>query len=215
MSGPLRLTEPRDLDDLDTFVKRARTLSADGAVRLAASDTTLALTVEVLPGAGLLGEGTVLGMRVLRLAEPARVDEVVGLDAVADRLARMRREGSLDLAVPPVSVRAVWAALSPPRRGWQPLGVLDLEAVERVATDGVARVTQGAPAGSGAAAVADLRRRVWSEPFTQADDARRAPASGLAFGAYALGFLSGGPVTVHECARWWRLSTPTGHVLSR
>ena len=83
--------------------------------------------------------------------------------------------------------------------------------------DQIAEIAAGAPAGSGAAAVADLRRRVWSQPLPVGADPEApepGPTAGLAFGAYALGFVAE-PVTWHVAGPWRRLSTPSGHVLTR
>src|SRR5204862_8113628 len=87
--------------DLRTFVSRARALDEDGVVRLQAERTVLAAYVGVLPGRGLLGDGAVVGLRTMRLAQPAAVDVTVPLAAVSDRLARDVRGG---LEVPPMVV---------------------------------------------------------------------------------------------------------------
>lgn len=158
----LALPDERDVRDLETFVARARRVEPSGAIRLAAHGSVLAATVCLVPGSGLLGEGTVLGMRVGALAEEADLDVVVPFDAVTDRLARMRREAGTRFAVPPMTVAPPWAALSPPRSGWDPRGIVPPEDLRNGALAGIDEITAGAPAGSGAAAVADLRRRVWS-----------------------------------------------------
>ncbi|MDF8265379.1 hypothetical protein [Luteipulveratus flavus] len=212
MSG-LRLADTDSLADLATYVSRARALDADGAVRLQAAGTTLAAWVGVLRGRGLLGQGTVVGLRVLRLGEPAEVDTVVPLAAVGDRLARATADQPV-LDLPPMTVRAAWAAVTPPRSGWQQVGEIALDQLRSVATEGVSEVAQGAPEGSGAAAVEDLRHRVWTRPIAHDGGADGLP-SGVAFGAYALGFLRGDVGQVHSAARWFRLTTPGGHVLVR
>ena len=213
----LTLGDARDVADTETFVKRAGRLDTGGALRLTGHGDVLSLTVCAVPGAGLLGAGIVLGMRVVALADPAELDVVVAFEAVTDRLARMRRSGSTELVVPPVTLDAPWAAIAPPRTGWTPRGVLPVEVVTGAATVGIAEIAAGAPAGSGAAAVADLRRRVWSRPLPVGADPEApepGPTAGLAFGAYALGFVAE-PVTWHVAGPWRRLSTPSGHVLTR
>ncbi len=49
----------------------------------------LAAWVGVLPGSGILAEGTVLGLRTFRLAEPSRCDVVVPLGRVAEEIASL------------------------------------------------------------------------------------------------------------------------------
>ena len=56
-----------------------------------------------------------------------------------------------------------------------------------------------------------LRQRVWGRPTATTPPV----PSGSAFAAYALGFLTGGPVRVFAHGRWTRLSTDAGHVLVR
>lgn len=214
MSGPvpsrLVLTDHDSLLDLGRYAARARALDADGAVRLQAVGSVLAAWVGVLPGTGLLGTGTTLGLRTSALAEPAELDVLVPLAAVTDRVAH---EGEpAVLPVPPMTVSAAWAAVSPPRGGWMPGESVAAETLQRSAAEGIAEVTDGAPEGSGAAAVAALRARVWRRPV---DGSPQVPAA-LAFAAYALGFLSpDGEATVATSGPWTRLTTPAGHALTR
>jgi hypothetical protein len=205
----LRFPDPQGLADLGAYVRRARVADEDGAVRLQASGTVLAAYVSMLPGAGLMGEGAVLGLRAMDLAEPADVDATVPLAAVLDRLAR---DSGRVLPVPPTTVRVPWAALSPPRSGWERVGVLAAGDVNAVARQGIAEIANGAPSESGGHAVTALRRHVWGRATTTTPPV---PAGG-AFAAYALGFSEPGTeVTVWTHGRWTRLSTPAGHVLIR
>ena len=195
--------------DLRTFVTRARSLDEEGSVRLQADGTVLAAYVGVLPGRGLMGDGAVVGLRTMRLAAAVSVDTTVPLSALADRLARDTADG---LELPPVFVPTAWAALTPPRGGWEPVGSLESAALVEVARAGIAEVAQGAPAGSGGQAVTDLRQRVWGR---LTETVPPVPA-GAAFAAYALGFLgSGGRCDVVAHGRWTRLSSARGHVLVR
>ena len=195
--------------DLRTFVGRARALDEEGAVRLQAEGPVLAVYVGVLPGRGLLGDGAVVGLRTMRLAEPAAVDVTVSLAAVADRLARETRRG---LDIPPVVVQTAWAAMTPPRGGWELVGSLESAVLMEAARTGIAEVAQGAPAGSGGHAVTDLRIRVWGR---LTETVPPVPA-GAAFAAYTLGFLEpGGRCDVVAHGRWTRLSSSRGHVLVR
>lgn len=205
----LRFPDAQGLDDLRTYVARAKAADDDGAVRLQASGTTLAAYVGVLPGSGLMGEGAVIGLRAMPLAEPAELDTTVSLASVTDRLAR---EGGTTLSVPPTTVSVGWAAMAPPRGGWERVGALTAEEVYAVAREGIAQVASGTPADAGGAAVTALRRHVWGRLTTTTPPV---PAGG-AFAAYALGFAApGSEVTVWTHGRWTRLSTPAGHVLIR
>ena len=202
--------DPRGLADLATYLGRARKANPDGAVRLHVVGGLLVTTVAVIEGSGLLGQGTVLGMRVVPIGAAGAVDSTVSIASVADRLAR--RDVSSTLSVPPATVRAAWAGLTPPRDGWEPVGKLAAEVVESIARQGIADIAQGASAGAGGQAVEALRRRVWGSM----SDTVPPIAAGLAFAAHVLGFLTPDePVPVATHGRWTRLSTPRGHVLVR
>lgn len=208
----LVLTDSESLQDLGRYAARARALDADGAVRLQAVGPVLASWVCVLPGSGLMGTGTTLGLRTSALAVPAELDVVVPLAAVSDRVARPGERAVLP--VPPMTVSAAWAAVSPPRSGWQPVGVVGADALQAVASQGIAEVADGTPDGAGAHAVTALRERVWGRMVSGAD-AVSYPAA-LAFAAYALGFLTpGAEAAIATNGRWTRLSSPAGHALTR
>jgi hypothetical protein len=204
----LRFADSETLEDLRTYVARARTLDSDGAIRFQSHGMALAVYVDVLPGRGPAMTGAIIGLRVMGLAEAADIDATVSLASVSDRLARGR---SSVLSVPPTTVQVGWAAVAPPRSGWEVVGDLTSEDLRTVATQGIAEITEAVPAGSGAQAVGAIRQRVWAR------DSRTIPPvpSGAAFGAYALGFLTQVSVRVSAHGRWTRLSTATGHVLVR
>jgi hypothetical protein len=206
--GELLFADPDALEDLGTYVRRARSLDVDGAIRLAGRGMALAAYVGVLPGQGLMTTGAIIGLRVIALAEAADVDVTVSLASVSDRLAR---RGASSLSIPPTTVRVGWAAMEPPRSGWEIVGDVSVEDLKTVATQGIAEIAQGAPAGSGAHAVAALRQRVWAR-YSQTTPPI---PSGAAFAAYALGFLTQESARVFAHGRWTRLSTATGHVLAR
>jgi len=204
----LLMADPETLADLATYVTRARSLDADGAIRLQAQGMSLAAYVDVLPGRGPAMTGAVIGLRVMALAEPADLDTTVSLASVADRLARGRTSA---LSIPPTTVRVGWAAIGPPKSGWEVVGDLTVEELRTIATQGIAEITQGSPEGSGGQVVAALRQRVWGR-----DSLTTPPVpSGAAFAAYALGFLTQQSARVFAHGRWTRLSTATGHVLVR
>ncbi len=207
----IQLADADTWADLSTFCARARALDADGAMRLQVSGTTLAVWVAVTSGQDLSGRGTTLGLRVLALAEPAQLDAIVPIGAVGDRLARASNGTELD--VPPQEVRAAWASVSPPREGWTPAGSVAVTVLNDAAAQGIAEIAQGAPTGSGSAAVQDLRRRVWGRALP-GERPETLPAS-VAFAAYTLGFLVGDTAQVFTAGRWHRVSTSAGHVLCR
>ena len=202
----LRFADSEDIEDLRNYVTRARSLDADGAIWLRSHGTALAAYVGVLPGHGLLTTGAVIGLRVMALVEPADVDVTVSLVSAFERLAR---GGTSFFSVPPTTVRVGWAAMAPPRSGWEPVGEVSVVDLKTAAMQGIAEIAHAAPEGSGAAAVAALRQRVWAR------DTRTTPPipSGAALAAYTLGFLTQDSARVFAHGRWTRLSTATGHVL--
>jgi hypothetical protein len=225
MTDTLDLTDPASLEDLGRFAARARAIDADGAMRLQAAGGVLAAWVGVLPGSGILAEGTVLGLRTFALATPADLDVIVPLAAVTDRT---NRGGGSDLPVPPTRALAPWSALTPPRGPWEPAGALPGDLLAAVARDGLVEVSDAVRERGAAAGF--VRDRVWARDVREASgphpdlltlddrmpDAGTVVRSGGAFAAYALGFLEPGqPVTVFRSNRWTRLTAPGGHVLLR
>lgn len=206
----LRLADAESAADLTTYLARARRVDDGGDVRLQAVGPVLAAWTCVLPGRGLGNGGLVLGLRTFALAEPLDRDLTVPISAVTDRLAR----GGTEISDPPVTSSPPWAAISPPRSGWEPVGRVPEERLLSHALEGIAEVAQGAPEGSGAAAVADLRSRVWGR-----DTATVPPVpAGTAFGLHALGFLRPAPGTtarVHAAGPWTRVATERGFVIAR
>jgi hypothetical protein len=208
MDAQLWFADLEVLEDLGTYVTRARSLDADGAIRLQSHGMALAAYVGVLAGRGLMSAGAVVGLRVAALAEPADLDVTVSLASVAERLAR---GGTSTLMIPPTTVRVDWAAMAPPRSGWEPVGEISVADLKTVATQGIAEIALSTPEGSGAHLVAATRQRVWAR-----DSPTTPPIpSGAAFAAYALGFLTQERARVFAHGRWTRLSTATGHVLVR
>lgn len=209
----IEFPDARAREDFNTFVLRARKVRPLGDIRLQTIDGLLLMTVAVLEGSGLRGEGTVLGMRVVPAHASEPVDVTVTFASVRDRLARADQPETT-FSVPPTTVNAAWAALSPPRSGWERVGTLDPGDVDRVAAQGIATVAAGTPPGAGTHAVKALRRRVWGD----LSDTDPAIPAGLAFAAHSLGFTRPGePVIVarHGDWDWVRVSTSLGHCLAR
>lgn len=210
----LLLADGEGVADLATYVARARTLDADGAIRLQAVGSVLAAWVCVVPGQGMMRSGLVLALRTMALHGPHALDVTVPLAGLADRFARRSATGDAGTAlpVPPTEVSPQWAGVSPPRGGWEPVGQVSSEVLLAAAERGIAEVAQGAPTGSGAAAVAMLRARVWAR------DLEGGATAGAGLAARALGFARPGDgqvATVHRSGPWTRVSLAAGHVLSR
>lgn len=199
--------------DLGTLVTRARRVDAAGAVRLLATGTVLAAFVCVVGPPG----PTVMGLRTMRLAEPAELDVTVPMAAVADRCARI--EGvqpgvPVAFPVPPTRLTVPWAGISPPRQGWEPVGTVRVDLLLELARTGAAEIAAGSPAGAGAQAVARLRGLVWGRPLPIGPI--QVPA-GTAFAAVLLGFVRPGDLDlpVHRSGRWCRLVAERGYLLAR
>lgn len=206
MTDTLHLVDASALADLGRYAARARGLDEQGAMRLHASGSVLAAWVGVLPGSGILAEGTVLGLRTFALAEPAACDLVVPLGAVTDRTSR--HAGTGELPLPPTRALATWSAVTPPRSGWEPAGEVAADDLAVVARAGLAQV--GAAVRERGAAAGFVRDRVWG------DEAVPGVRAGGAFAAFSLGFLApGSTVSVLRSNRWTRLTAAGGHVLMR
>lgn len=215
MSGArLEFPDGEGVADLATYVARAKSLDPDGAIRLQASGQVLAAWTCVVPGQGLMRDGTVLALRTMALAGEHGLDVTVPLSGLSDRFARRAAtaEVGTSLPVPPTTLSPAWAGLLPPRAGWEQVGEVWTATLLAAAEEGIAEVAAGAPAGAGAAAVALLRARVWSRTIEAG-----APA-GAGLAAKVLGFAGPGDGQVARVFRsgaWTRVSLPGGHVLAR
>lgn len=204
----LHLAGPNVWQDLKTFIGRARRVDGGGAVHLnaPAQRPVLAAWVSIMDGVA----GTVLGMRTFQLARPGDVDVTVYLAGVADRLAREINLLNSELGVPPVSAQTRWAAELPPVSGWEPVGTLDAQEVIDTARTGAKELAELAPEVPGMPIIAALRNRIWFTPMLPG------VPSGAAFALEVLGFVHAvDEVEVYRSGEWYRLSTPTGHVLAR
>lgn len=208
--------------DLERFLLRARTM-ADTGVRLQARGTVLAAWVSVLQPRGLGDRVPVaLGLRTFRLPDdgapgsPARVDGVHPIASVLERLARMRSMGMLRLTVPPVTENPAWAAVTPPRGGWEPIATVQDDELQQIAQDGVRELGQALPQDPGASMVAQARAAVWGRMLGGPTPDEGIIPAGAAFAVHGLGFLHpSGTTTVHAAGPWVRLSNPAGFVLCR
>lgn len=212
----LEFPDVESLQDLGTFAARARTLMDAGAMRLQVHGSVLAAWVCVLPGRGLVGQGVVLGLRTMPVTAvhgAADLDVTVPLAAIGDRMARRASTGDIGtrLPVPPMQVSEQWTALTPARSGWEQVGTVAADELLQTAREGIAEISEGAPEGSGALAVAALRERVWGRTISGG-----ALTAGVGLASYGLGFARpGGTVGIFRSGPWTRVSTPVGHILTR
>ena len=221
MSRSFSLADSQTLDDLQVFLARAARIE-EGSVRLIAGSGVLAVYTAVFYPAGLLDEmPTVLGLRTVALqpaadGSPDAFDVVVPVRSLLTRLetaqARVAAEpAALPIVISlPMEVNTVtWAAISPPRGGWHPIGATSTSLLEGAARAGIDEVAGAVPAAVGEQIVRRVRSEVWSRPIPGLE---HIPA-GAGFAALGLGFLGADDVRVYETGPWTRLSTQRGHVL--
>jgi hypothetical protein len=199
--------DPPTAADVLTFASRATQLG-DGAVRLRAGDGTMVMTSAPLAPRDLLDPTpTVLGMRALSI-DPELVCDLV-VDAAS--LAADADDASAIL-LPDSAVTATWAGISPPRAGWAQVGEVAASVLASRAQAGIAAVAQTVPRDAGEEIVQSVRASVWGA----AERSLGGLPLGVAFAAFALGFISGEEqAQVREAGPWRRLSLRRGHVLVR
>jgi hypothetical protein len=203
------LPDAPSLDDLHVFLSRAARVE-EGSVRLIAGSGVLAVYCSVFTPAGILDESaTVLGLRTLALTEPAGFDAVVPVRSLIQRVERAQGEGATSIGLPMEVNTATWAAISPPRGGWQARGEVASALLDTAARAGIRDVASAVPDGAGEQIVRKVRSEVWGKPIPGAEHI----PGGAAFAAFALGFLGEDPVRAYETGPWTRLSTQRGHVL--
>lgn len=220
MTGALVFPDGESLADLGTYVARAKGLDPEGAIRLQAVGEVLAAWTCAVPGQGLMRSGTVLALRTMPLAGDHRLDVTVPLAALSDRFARRAATGeaATSLPVPPTTVSPQWAGVTPPRGGWEPVGEVSAEALLAAADAGIAEIAEGAPEGSGAAAVGMLRAQVWAREVAGPDGSATGAPAGAGLAAKVLGFArpgDGQAARIFRSGAWTRVTLPAGHVLTR
>ncbi|WP_237186127.1 transcriptional regulator [Rothia nasimurium] len=209
------LPDARTARDMATYLTRARSVDPQAAVRLQANGDVLGISVCVLAPETLLDSTpTIIGLRAIKLAQPAEVDLTVEAAALLDRLARIEEAG-LALALPPVTVTAPWVGRTVPRSGWEKKGFYLSDHARAAAQEGISAVDGALPANPGHAVVATVRSRIWSSPLAAPDTTADLP-TGAAFALEVLGFLpprATEPMPVFTSGRWARISARAGHVL--
>ena len=214
MNDTFTLADAETVTDLKAFLQRAKRLDPEGLVRLRAFGPVLAAYVAPIFSGNLMDSGpTILGLRTCELSEPAEVDGVVPIAAVLDGLAKVINEDFIDLTVQmPISQRAVWAGISPPRQGWTQVGSINETRLTQIARDGIAEVAGSLPESVGGPIAARIRGEIWGRGI---DLETRVP-TGAAFVAAGLGFLTENEeVGLFEAEGWVRLSSDHGHVLAK
>jgi hypothetical protein len=203
----LLFADPLSAADALTFARRAVRLG-DGNVRLRAEGGVLALSAAPLAPASLLDDTpTVLGMRFLA------VDPELVCDLVVEAASLTRDEASPNaVELPETGQTAPWAGISPPRGGWTDAGAIPAATLAARAQWGIAAVAQAVPTDAGEDAVRAVRARIWGPDDDELDGA----PLGVAFAAFALGFIAGEEIaTVRRSGPWTRVSLARGHVLTR
>lgn len=212
MSSILTLPDAPAAHDLQVLLGRAARLDENAAVRLILDGGVLAVYVSVLHPRGLLDRGpTVLGLRTLA-ADGGPFDEVVpirSLLARTDAALATATDGPVAIALPTPVATVVWAAISPPRGGWQAMQSLDPAVFDDAARAGIDEVATAVPDGLGSDLVHRVRTEVWGRPLDGLD---HVPA-GAAFAALSLGFLGDDAIAQFASGSWLRFSTQRGHVL--
>jgi hypothetical protein len=199
--------DPRAAADALTFAQRAARLG-DGAVRLRAEGGILALTSASLAATSLLdATPTVLGMRFVSVDPEVVCDFVIPADTL-DRAADDERA----LMLPETAVSAPWVGISPPRGGWVDGDEIPAATLAARAQWGIAAVAETLPKDAGEDAVRAVRAAIWGAP----DAALGGLPLGVAFAAFALGFIGGQEsAIVRQSGPWTRVSLARGHVLTR
>lgn len=207
MSQRLVFADPQAAADVITFAGRAARLG-DTAVRLQATGGTLVLTTAVLAPRTLLDTTpTVLAMRMLPV-DPELVCDV----AVEATALSVSDDDPACVSLPETAIAPAWAGVAPPRGGWVPGGEITASMLASRAQWGIAAVADTVPKDAGEDAVRAVRATVWGA----ADEALDHLPLGVAFAAFALGFIAGDEsAAVFTSGQWTRVTLVRGHVLVR
>ncbi|WP_105565315.1 hypothetical protein [Microbacterium halophytorum] len=204
MTARLLFPDAETARDALTFAGRAERAGGEG-VRLQAAGGVLAMTSAALAPQGLLDRTpTVLAMRVVR------VDPELECDLVVASLAET--EDPAALALPDTALSPAWAGVQPPRGGWEAAGEIPAADLASRAQWGISAVAHQLPTDPGEDVVRTVRGAVWGEPD---EDVLSLPR-GVAFAAFAFGFIAGEErARVTTSGRWTRVTLERGHVISR
>lgn len=207
MSSLLLFPDAHAAADVLMFADRSTRLG-EGAIRLRAQGGTLAMTAAPLAPQTLLdATPTVLGMRFVQIDPELECDLVVDAASLA-----LSPTDDTAVVLPDSALTAPWAGISPPRSGWTDAGEIDAATLAARAQWGIAAVAEAVPNNPGEEIVRTIRSDVWG----RTDDQLAELPLGVAFAAFALGFIGGEEtVKIRTSGPWTRLSLARGHVLTR
>ena len=211
MTNSIRFLDSRDMEDLSSYLTKARKLDNDGCVKFRAFGDILAVYVSPIFSGSLMGDGpTVLGLRTMRL-EKTELDATYSIASIQERLASAVTE-SLELALPTTTMRAAWSGVTPPRQDWVETGTISQQQVTQWAKDGIAEVANTLPSSVGSSIAAKVRLGIWGKTVSLEFHLPGAAAFAMA----GLGFMQKGEeIRVYSAKGWVRLSSAYGHVLSK
>jgi hypothetical protein len=211
MTNSIRFLDSRDMEDLSSYLTRARKLDDDGCVKFRAFGDILAVYVSPIFSGSLMGDGpTVLGLRTMKL-ERTELDATYSIASIQERLASAMTEG-LELALPTTTMRAAWSGVTPPRQDWVETGTISQQQITQWAKDGIAEVANTLPSSVGSSIAAKVRLGIWGKTVSLEFHLPGAAAFAMA----GLGFMQKGEeIRVYTAKGWVRLSSAYGHVLSK
>jgi hypothetical protein len=211
MTNSIRFLDTRDMEDLSSYLTRARKLDDDGCAKFRAFGDILAVYVSPIFSGSLMGDGpTVLGLRTMRV-EKTELDATYSIASIQERLASAMTEG-LELALPTTTSRAAWSGVTPPRQDWVETGTISQQQITRWAKDGIAEVANTLPSSVGSSIAAKVRLGIWGKTVSLEFHLPGAAAFAMA----GLGFMQKGEeIRVYNAKGWVRLSSAYGHVLSK
>ena len=211
MTNSIRFLDSRDMEDLSSYLTRARKLDDDGCVKFRAFGDILAVYVSPIFSGSLMGDGpTVLGLRTMKL-EKTELDATYSIASIQERLASAMTEG-LELALPTTTMRAAWSGVTPPRQDWVETGTISQQQITQWAKDGIAEVANSLPSSVGSSIAAKVRLGIWGKTVSLEFHLPGAAAFAMA----GLGFMQKGEeIRVYSAKGWVRLSSAYGHVLSK
>ena len=211
MTNSIRFLDSRDMEDLSSYLTRARKLDDDGCVKFRAFGDILAVYVSPIFSGSLIGDGpTVLGLRTMKL-EKTELDATYSIASIQERLASAMTEG-LELALPTTTMRAAWSGVTPPRQDWVGTGTISQQQITQWAKDGIAEVANTLPSSVGSSIAAKVRLGIWGKTVSLEFHLPGAAAFAMA----GLGFMQKGEeIRVYSAKGWVRLSSAYGHVLSK
>ena len=211
MANSIRFLDSRDMEDLSSYLTRARKLDDDGCAKFRAFGDILAVYVSPIFSGSLMGDGpTVLGLRTMKL-ERTELDATYSIASIQERLASAMTEG-LELALPTTTMRAAWSGVTPPRQDWVETGMISQQQITQWAKDGIAEVANTLPSSVGSSIAAKVRLGIWGKTVSLEFHLPGAAAFAMA----GLGFMQKGEeINVYTAKGWVRLSSAYGHVLSK